>query len=254
MKRNILDVKIDSITFSEAIRKIDKLIVAGKPSQVVTVNPEMVMAAQKDREFRQIINSAELAVPDGAGIIWAGKFLGKPFRERITGVDLTWAICKLAEDRGYSVFFLGGKNGAARKTAQRVRKISDRLKISGFYPGRPGDPQTIDKIKKSKPDILFVAFGAPKQEKFIHNLLHKFSDFGLHASRCGRISDLPQLCIGVGGTFDYIAGIVPYPPEWIRKLGFEWLFRLFTQPWRWNRIITAIIRFPWAVIKEKVLK
>ncbi len=241
MKRDILGVKIDSLTFTEAIKKIDSLIVASKPSQVVTINPEMVMAGQKDKEFRRIINAADLVVPDGKGIMLASKFLGKPLRERITGVDLTWAISKLSEDRGYSVFFLGGKTGIAKETSKRIKKLHPRLKIVGFYAGAPDDKSTIDIIAKSKPDILFVAFGAPKQEKFISNL-------------ASRISHFPALSVGVGGTFDYIAGVYPYAPEWIRKLGFEWLFRLFTQPWRWNRIITATIRFPWAVLMNKIQK
>lgn len=242
VKQKILGVKIDSISFADAIRKIDGLIVAQKPAQIVTVNPEFVMAAQKDIEFRKIINQADLAVPDGFGLILAGKFLGKPLKERITGVDLTWAICKLAEDRGYSVFFLGGREGIAKKTAIRVKKIHPRLKIAGFYAGKPGDQDTINNIKRAKPDILFVAFGAPKQDKFIYNLIH---------NPTFHISHLPSLSIGVGGTFDYIAGITPLAPEWLRKLGLEWLYRLWAQPWRWNRIFTAVIKFPWAVLVSK---
>src|SRR3990167_7539821 len=123
MKKTILGIKIDSITFGDAIRKIDSLLVGKKAAQIVTVNPEFVMTAQKDNEFRRIINHADLAVPDGYGLMLAGKFLGQRFKERITGVDLIWAICKLAEDRGYSVFFLGGSSGVAKKTAMRVKKI-----------------------------------------------------------------------------------------------------------------------------------
>lgn len=240
MKRNILGVKIDSLTFKEAIEKIDSLMVAGKPSQVVTVNPEMVMAAQKDEEFRRIINAADLVVPDGKGIMLACQFLGKPLRERITGVDLTWAMAKLAEDRGYSVFFLGGKEEIAKQTARRIKKLHPRLNIAGFFAGRPDDARIIAMIKRAKPDILFVAFGARKQEKFIYDLKKQ----GIKVS----------VSIGVGGTFDYIAGVYPYAPDWMRKVGLEWLYRLFTQPWRWNRILTAIIRFPWAVLKSRFLK
>ena len=241
MKCNILGVKIDSIKFEKAVKKIDSLIVANKPSQVVTVNPEMVMAAQKDKDFRQIINRAALVVPDGFGLMIAGKFLGTPLQERVTGVDLTWAICKLAEDRGYSVFFLGGKSGITKEAARRIQKIHRGLRIVGYYSGAPEDKSTLDNIARVKPDILFVAFGAPKQEKFISNL--KF-----------QISNLKSVSIGVGGTFDYIAGVYPYAPEWMRKAGLEWLYRLFTQPWRWHRILTATIRFPWAIIKSKILQ
>lgn len=246
MKKNILGVKIDSISFADAIRKIDSLICANKPSQIVTVNPEFVMAAQKDREFRKIINQADIAVPDGFGLMIAGKFLSKPLKERITGVDLTWAICKLAEDRGYSVFFLGGDAGVAKKTAGRIKKIHPRLKIAGFYAGKPNDRATINIIKKAKPNILFVAFGAPKQDKFIYALTHTH-----YHSRGGNLV-FPSLSIGVGGTLDYIAGVTPYAPDWIRKLGLEWLYRLWTQPWRWSRIVTAVIRFPWAILKSKL--
>ncbi|MBM2820841.1 MAG: WecB/TagA/CpsF family glycosyl transferase, N-acetylglucosaminyldiphosphoundecaprenol [Candidatus Berkelbacteria bacterium] len=238
MKRNVLGIKIESLTFSEAINKIDLLIVNKKPSQIVTVNPEFIILAHKDPEFNKILNNADLSVPDGFGLILAGKFLNQPFKERVTGVDLTWAVCKLAEDRGYKVFFLGGKTGVALETSQRIKKLHPRLKIAGAYSGSPTDKRVYELIKKSKPDILFVAFGAPKQEKFIAEL--KNNDIYV------------PLSVGVGGTFDYIAGIYPYAPLWMRKTGLEWLFRLFTQPFRFNRIITATIRFPWAVLRSKL--
>ncbi len=218
--------------------KIDRLIVSTKSSQIVTINPEMVVAAQKDSEFRQIINSADLVVPDGKGIMLAAQYLGKPLSERITGVDLTWAVSKLAEDRGYRVFFLGGQRDIAKEASTRIKKLHPRLRVTGFYSGAPDDQETIKKLKQAKPDILFVAFGAPKQEKFIAGLKKQ----GIKV----------PLAIGVGGTFDYIAGIYPYAPDWMRKAGFEWLFRLFTQPWRLNRILTATIRFPWAVFISKL--
>ncbi len=239
MKRIILGVKIDSLSFDDVLRRIDSLIVKRKSSQIVTVNPEFIMTAQKDTKFRQIINSADLAVPDGFGLMLAGKFLSTPLQERVTGVDLTWAICKLAEDRGYRVFFLGGRPGVAKETASRIKKLHPLLKVAGFYAGNPGDKRTINIIRKTKPDILFVAFGAPKQEKFIYNLIHNVSDF-------------PRVSVGVGGTFDYISGVHPYAPDWIRKLGLEWLYRLITQPHRFNRILTATIRFPWSILKSKL--
>lgn len=239
VKRNILGIKIDSLTFAEAIRQIDSLIVTKKSSHVVTLNPEMVMVAQKDNGFRRIINQANLVIPDGKGLMLASQFLGKPLRQRITGVDLTWAVCKLAEDRGYRVFFLGGKAGIAKEASRRIKKLHPYLKIAGFYAGSPNEQKTIEVLKRAKPDILLVAFGAPKQEKFINNLRNQM---------------IIPLSIGVGGTFDYIAGKYPYAPDWMRKIGLEWLYRLFTQPWRWNRIITATIRFPWAIIKSMILK
>jgi len=240
MKTQILGVKIDSISFQEAIAKIDRFVCDKKSSQIVTVNPEFIMAAQKDRIFKKILNKADLAVADGFGLMMAASYLERPLKERITGVDLTWAICKLAEDRGYSVFLLGGTKGVAEKTAFRIKKIHPRLKVVGFYAGKPNDQKTLNIIKKAKPDILFVAFGAPKQDKFIFDLNHSKDEFH------------PSLSIGVGGTFDYIAGIVPRAPEWMRRLGLEWLYRLSKQPTRLNRIIIAVFKFPFAVFKQKI--
>jgi len=194
------------------------------------------MAAQKDDELKRIINGADLVTSDGFGLILAARFLGKPLKERLTGVDLTWGLIKLAEERGYSVFLLGGAPGVAKKAAQNIKRVHPNVKFGGISSADPDDKTIIETIGRARPDILFVAYGAPKQEKFISYLLSHIS--------------IP-LGVGVGGTFDYIAGIHPFAPRWIRKAGFEWLFRLFTQPKRLNRIITATIRFPWGVLRSK---
>jgi len=241
----ILGVKIDNLKFSQVRKKITLFLDAKKLHQIVTVNPEFIMAAQQDAEFKKIINAADLSIPDGFGLK-IGAMLGRQkIGERITGVDLTWEIAKLAAEKGFSIFLLGAAEGVAKKTARRLKLVHPNLKIAGTYAGSPNDKKTIEIIKAAKPDILLVAFGAPKQDKFIFNLKNNFSDFGF------RISDLPKVAMGVGGTFDYIAGVVPRAPEWMRKLGIEWLYRLVKQPQRHNRIITATIRFPWAVICKR---
>ena len=240
MKTPILGIKIDSVSFEEAIEKIDHFVCGKIPSQIVTLNPEFIMAAQKDRVFKKILNQVDLAIPDGFGLMLAASYLGKSLKERITGVDLTWAICKLAEDRGYSVFFLGGSKGVAKETARRIQKIHNRLKIAGVYSGKPDDTETVSKIEQAKPDILLVAFGAPKQDKFIYDLIHSKDTFH------------PSFSMGVGGTFDYIAGRVSRAPKWMRTFGLEWLYRLIKQPNRLGRIYTATIRFPIAVILAKI--
>lgn len=235
----ILSLKIDYLSFQEAVRYADILIRNKKSAYIVTLNPEIIMAAAKDAELKRIINRADLVTPDGFGLMLAAKFLGTPLKERITGVDLTWGLIKLAEERGYRVFMLGGAPGVAKKAAQNIKRVHPKIKFVGISSADPDDKEIIKTIGKAKPNILFVAFGAPKQEKFISHLASRIS--------------IP-LSIGVGGTFDYIAGVYPYAPEWMRKLGLEWLHRLCTQPWRWNRILTATIRFPWAVLKEKILQ
>ncbi len=239
MKVDILGVKIDSLSKSECLEIIERLIKQKKHAQIVTVNPEFVMTAQKDEKFRRIINRADLAVADGIGLLVAAQYLGRLIQERITGVELTWTISRLAAEKKYRVFFLGGEKGIAEKAAKKIKSQYPNLKIVGTYAGRPNDPATLYFIKRSKPDILFVAFGAPKQDKFIDDLK--------------KIISIP-LSIGVGGTFDYIAGVVPYAPGLLRKIGLEWLYRLITQPRRFNRIFTATVCFPWAVFWAKFRK
>jgi len=232
----ILGVKIDSLSFQEAVRYADILIRNKKSSYIVTLNPEIIMAATNDNELKRIINRADLVTPDGFGLMLAARFLGTPLKERITGVDLTWALIKLAEDRGYSVFLLGGAPGVAKKAVQNILRVHPKVKFVGISSADPDDKDIINTIGKAKPHILFVAYGAPKQEKFIYQLKNRVN--------------IP-LSMGVGGTFDYIAGVQPFAPRWIRKAGLEWLYRLFTQPKRLNRILTATIRFPWAVLRSK---
>lgn len=216
--------------------KITRFLNEDKLHQIATVNPEFVMASQKDTEFRNILNSVDLAVPDGIGLQWAAKFLHLPIGERITGVDLTWEIAKLAAEGGYSIYLLGAKEGIAAQVAQKLKIIYPNLTIAGVYAGSPEEEGIAAKINQTKADILLVAFGAPKQEKFIFQNRHKLT---------------VKLAMGVGGTFDYIAGTVSRAPKWMRVIGLEWLYRLICQPKRFGRIITATIIFPLAVLRSK---
>jgi len=238
----ILGVKIDNISFNDALAKIQAFLMMDElwqTFQIVTVNPEFIVCAQRDKRFKEILNNCDLNVPDGVGLQCAGWFLNQKIGERITGVDLTWEICKIAAEKGYSVYFLGAAEGVAEKVAHRVKLLNPGLKIAGTYSGTPDEEGLIQKINDAQPDILLVAFGAPKQEKFI-------------SDNKGALKT--KIAMGVGGTFDYIAGIVPFPPIWIRKIGMEWLYRLITQPKRWKRIVTATIIFPLMVLISKFKK
>ena len=235
----ILNVKIDNITFAEALAKIQAFLMVDEVHQIATINPEFIIAAQSDEKFKEILNSSDLNVPDGVGLQYAAGFLGQKIGERITGVDLTWEICKIASEKGYSVFFLGANDGIAEKAAHRIKLLNPNLKIAGTSSANPDDENLVNEIKNAKPDILLVAYGAPKQEKFIFD----------NKDQLGT-----KLAMGVGGTFDYIAGVVPYAPKWLRKTGLEWFYRLFTEPKRWKRILNAVIIFPWLVLKSKIIK
>lgn len=237
----ILDVKIDNISFSDVMAKVAAFLMVDELHMIATVNPEFLVTAQRDEPFKQILNNTDLNVPDGVGLQFAAKISGQKIGKRITGVDLTWEICKLASEKSYSVYFLGGAEGVAQKAANRLELMYPDLKIAGIASPNISldgstDSNVIDDINNSNTDILLVALGAPKQEKFIFN----------HKERLKV-----KLAMGVGGTFDYIAGIVPYAPGWMRKIGLEWLYRLFTQPKRWKRIFTATIVFPWLIIISK---
>lgn len=238
----ILGVKIDEYSFLEVMQKITIFLNSKSFHQIVTVNPEFIVAAQADKEFLNILNEADLSVVDGFGLKFAALITRKKIGERITGVDLTWELAKLAERTNYSIFLLGAGVGVAEKTAKRLKTLYPKLKIAGTYSGGPNDKKTYEALKKAKPDILLVAFGAPKQDKFIYELKSHYSDLGF------RISDLPKVAMGVGGTFDYIAGVIPRAPLWMRSLGFEWLYRTFRQPSRLSRIYDAIIKFPLLVL------
>ena len=239
----ILGIKIDSLKLAQVLKKIEQMIEDGRKNsryfQTVTVNPEFVMEAQKNLIFKEVLNGADLALADGAGILWAAKRAGRKIAEKIAGVDLVWKICQMAQEKNYKIFLLGAKEGVGDKAAQNLKKSFPKLKIVGTFAGSP-DPKEaqaiIDLILEKKPDILFVAYGAPKQDIWIarHKLKYQV-----------------PLSMGVGGAFDMISEIIPRAPVWLRKIGLEWLWRFYKQPSRWKRIHRAVIRFPSAVINSK---
>jgi len=244
MKRiNILGVYVDNLSHKQVIKKIDHFLRGKrtKSKQITTVNPEFIMAARKDRLFRRIINRSFIATIDGIGLVLAADYLqGVKVRERVTGIDLIFTLSELAAKKGYSIFFLGAAPGVAEKTATILEEKYPNLKVAGTFAGtakKEDEREILQLINSSEPDILLVAYGAPKQDKWINRNLKKFKK--------------PLLGIGIGGSFDYIAGKVKRAPKWIRALGLEWLYRLSHQPKRFERIVTASIRFPLAVVKEK---
>jgi N-acetylglucosaminyldiphosphoundecaprenol N-acetyl-beta-D-mannosaminyltransferase len=239
MKVNILGVLIGNFKKSEVLRTVEQFLSDGRQHYIVTANPEMIVAAQKDEKFLEILNKADLSVPDGFGLILAARYLRRPLPERITGVDLMLDICQIAEQKNYSVFLLAAEEGLAKpeKTAEALIKKFPRLKASGGTLAKQESVEkSIQKINLEKPDILFAALGAGLQEKFIAENLNKILSV--------------KIAMGVGGAFDFIAGKIKRAPKWLRKIGLEWLWRLFMQPWRFKRIFTATIKFSWKIIKN----
>jgi len=217
-----------------------------------------------------IINSADMSIADGVGILWASKYrrlasqhnsqikkvaqwivslliipvdqkyIKSELPERITGVDFMKKICKLAANKRKKVYLLGAANGVAKKTATKLKKLYPTLKIVGTYAGRPTKSQEdkiIKKIRASKAEILFVAYGAPNQEKWIHRNMRKIPTL--------------KIVAGVGGAFDFISGKTPRAPKEFRKYGLEWAYRLYKEPRRIKRIFNAAVKFPIKILMKK---
>ena len=240
MKINILGVLIDNLKKPDVLKITEQFLSDGRQHYIVTANPEMIVAAGKDEKFLEILNKAGLTVPDGFGLILAARFLRRPLPERITGVDLMLDICQMAEQKNYSIFLVAAKEGLSKseETAAALNKKFPGLKIGGaiLSEGDSGE-KIITEINKTRPDILFVSLrGICRQEKFIAENLNKVPSV--------------KIAMGVGGSFDFITGRIKRAPKLMRKIGLEWLWRLFMQPWRLKRIFTATIKFSWLIIKN----
>lgn len=228
----IFGVDIDNITEKEAQDITKELIEKSNKSCTFIASPnvEFVMHAQKDKEFFDILKKAKLSTPDSIGIIWAGKKLKKPFKIRIPGQRYFRLVLEMAEKEGYTVYLLGGKGETPRLAKENVEKIYPKVKIIGYHEGyfeQDSEEEVIEEINKLQPNILFVALGAPKQEKWIIKHQNELK---------------VDVAAGQGGTYDYEAGNIKRAPMWIQKIGMEWFWRLLKQPSRIVRMM-AIPKF-----------
>ena len=234
----ILGVPIHAVTRAETLAWVVDAVRAREPKQICTPNPEFLMTARRDPAFRDVLRAADLNIPDGVGLLWAARRLGQRLPERVAGSDLVGDIAALAAQSGWRLFLLGAAPGVAERAADVLRVRHPGLTVVGTESGspRPDDAdRLIALITAARPDVLFVAYGAPAQDKWI----------AAHRQRL----DVP-VSMGVGGSLDFIAGIAPRAPRWLQRLGLEWLYRLARQPWRAKRIFTAVIEFPLAVLRQ----
>ena len=231
----ILGIGVHDVTMDEAVQQIVAFAASGDFHHVVTVNPEFIMAARENAQFAAVLNAADLAVPDGAGLLWAARQQGQPLRERVAGVDLVERVAEAGARWGLRLYLLGAQEGVAVEAARRLTQRYPGLLVAGAYAGspRPDDEAAIlSRISEARPHILFVAYGAPQQDLWIAR----------NRERLGV-----GVAMGVGGAFDFIAGRARRAPRWVQRLGLEWLHRLLHQPWRWRRML-ALPRFVWAVL------
>ncbi len=239
-KADILGCSIDLLNITETMERLKFLIESGTAEQVITLNAEIAYTARKDQQLQAIINSASLVTPDGIGIVWAGRFMGYEISDRITGIDLVYRISEKAVSQGWTIFLLGASPGMADKAARNLSSLYPGLHIAGSDHGYHKEEDmaaVLNGINQARPDILLVALGAPRQEYWIYE--HKAT------------LDVP-VCIGVGGSFDVIAGEKKRAPDCFIKLNLEWLFRLFSEPARIKRQAVLPL-FVLQVFKSKYL-
>jgi N-acetylglucosaminyldiphosphoundecaprenol N-acetyl-beta-D-mannosaminyltransferase len=240
----ILGVPVHDVTYVEACDAIEALILAGGAHQVATVNPEFVMAARRDPEFMRVLHRTDLNVPDGAGVLWAARRRGKVLRERVAGVDLVDRLCGMASIHGWRAYFLGAQPGVAERAAAALALRYPGLRVAGTYAGTPGaaeEAAIVERVRMVGPQLLFVAYGAPAQDKWLARNLARLRSPGA--------AGLGLVAMGVGGAFDYIAGVQQRAPEWMRQASLEWLYRLLREPSRWRRQ-TALAQFAAATMLE----
>jgi N-acetylglucosaminyldiphosphoundecaprenol N-acetyl-beta-D-mannosaminyltransferase len=227
---------VDAITYAEWLDLIGQWVdAADRLHHVCTINPEFIMIAQQDVNFHNILSRADLCVPDGVGLLWAARQLGSPLPQRVTGSDGVPKIAEAAALRGWKIFLLGAAPGVADQAATILRERHPALQIVGTHSGSPAPEQEdsiVELVNGSQADILFVAYGAPQQDKWI-------------ARNSPRLR--VKMALGVGGSLDFIAGVTPRAPLWMRRMGVEWLFRLYLQPTRIGRMM-RLPRFVIAVL------
>ncbi|HLC43990.1 MAG TPA: WecB/TagA/CpsF family glycosyltransferase [Patescibacteria group bacterium] len=270
---DLLGVKLDNISLIEAEEKLVSLVESGQKSIITTPNTEFIIRAQVDEEFRNILNKqSRLNLPDSYGVLWAARFLTlpvpknkylkiinipivwflsliflpiipkiyhNPLQEKISGSDFIWSIAKVAAKNKYRIFLFGGAVTVAERAALKLQTDVHDLRIAGVYHGDMTTPtdEIIEAINHSRADIILVCLGSPLQERWLAENL---------AKTCCNVG------VGLGGTFDFIAKIVPRAPLWMRQSGLEWLYRLFIEPRRLRRQL-ALPKLAWLVLKNKLL-
>jgi N-acetylglucosaminyldiphosphoundecaprenol N-acetyl-beta-D-mannosaminyltransferase len=241
----INEIKINNVNFDEAISIIEDFIEAKNTHYVVTPNSDHIVIASKDEEFREICKNAHLVLADGMPVLWAAWFLGMPLKEKISGSDLFPRLCRVAAKKGYKLFFLGGRPGAAFKTSEMLKDKYPKIQIVGLYSPPFGfendvaqNDKIVEMIKDSKPDILFVGLGAPKQEKWIYKHKEKYQ---------------VPVSIGIGASFELASGVLRRAPLWMQKAGLEWFWRFLMEPKRlWKRYFLEDMKFIWLVFRQKL--
>ena len=246
MKNRIhfLKTEIDNYSMSETLKLVEETIENKKQIHHVVVNAGKIVAMQKDLQLRQSVNESDLINADGQAVVWASKFLGKPLEERVAGIDLMENLVKLAHNKKYKIFFLGAKEDVVMSVVNKYSKRFSKNIIAGYRNGyfkKEDEPQIADQISKSEADILFVAISSPTKENFLYHNKNALNNV--------------NFIMGVGGSFDVVAGKVKRAPIWMQNSGLEWFYRFIQEPKRmWKRYLYGNSMFIYLVLKEKLFK
>lgn len=228
----ILNTYVNAISMDETIRRIEEIIQKGKPTQHVVINASKVNLMEEDPELRRIVNSCPLINADGASIVWAAKKLGVPLKERVTGCDLFQELIKVAAEKGYKVYLFGAKEEVGIEVKAIFEEKYPTLQIVGYRNGyftEADEPEIVKKMSESGADIMFVAFSSPKKEYWVNKYLEQLN--------------IPFV-MGVGGSFDVVAGVTDRAPVWMQEHGLEWFYRFIQEPRRmWKRYIIGNVKF-----------
>jgi N-acetylglucosaminyldiphosphoundecaprenol N-acetyl-beta-D-mannosaminyltransferase len=234
-KVRIGELNIDAVTLDGALARIAELVDGGNGGAVFTPNVDHVVKSDKHVAFRRAYSHADLCLADGMPIVWASRLLGSPLPEKVSGSDLVLPLARLAADREWRVYLLGGRPGVATEAGERmtrefgVRVVGDDAPNVDQEGGSADAEHVLDRIRTARPDLVFVALGAPKQELWIER-------FGRHIA--------PAVAIAVGGSLDFFTGRVRRAPPWMSRAGLEWLYRLAQEPRRmWRRYLIEDPRF-----------
>ena len=222
LKINVLGIRFDNLTVAEATQIGSRFLDSDCFHYAVTPNPEFILSAEQDGEFRSIVNRADLVLADGIGVIYSARLLGTPLKGRVTGVDFAANMLSELDRRGGRLFLLGAKPGVAETAGENISRQYPNLTVCGTHDGYfKQDEPVVQAIREAKPDLLFVCLGAPKQEKWM----------AAHGADTGA-----KLAIGLGGALDVFAGHVERAPEAWQKAGMEWAYRLMKEPKRIGRM------------------
>ena len=234
----ILGIRVDCVSPSETLTEIDHFVASRTPHHIVTADASMVVTARHDPALRAIIEAADLVTPDGFGILWASRQMRTPVPHKVSGVDLVGELCRLSPAKGYRIFFFGAGPGVAEEAAVKMRVLYPGTQIVGtrdgfFTPAQ--EPEVVAQIQATRPDIVLVALGIPKQEKWI-----------------ARYKDIlgAAVLVGVGGSFDVFSGRVRRAPPFMQQHGFEWLYRLYKNPRKFSKVMT-LPEFAWLTLRQR---